>query len=410
MARQTNKLTAVEVKNAQPRERQYKLADGGGLFLLVATSGRKYWRMKYRLHGKENLAALGVYPDMGVSDARAERDRIKDELARGVDPNTAKRAAKQAGADRAANSFQAVAIEWLERVHQHEVVLEHYRRNCRRLERDAFPIIGKRPIADIGAAELLSCLRRIEQRGHIETAHRVKTLCGQVFRYAISTGRADRDPTPDLKGALRSAKTKHHAAITEPDEIPALLRAIEGYGGMPVTIAALKLAPLVFVRPGELRQALWTDIDLGVGTWAFQPSKNAPPLIVPLPSQAVAILSDLHGLTGQGQFIFPGARSSKRPMSNATIKAALDRMGFKDKMTAHGFRAMARTVLAERLNYPEQYIEQQLAHAVKDANGRAYNRTQHLEQRRAMLQAWADYLDALRDGSTNVVPLRKAGA
>lgn len=410
MTRQTNKLSATAVRNAKPRERTYRLADGGGMYLEVTPTGGTYWRMKYRFNGKEKRLAIGVYPDTGLAGAREAREEARRQLAQGIDPSTAKRLSREHGIEAAASTFLVVATEWLEKIHQHEVVPTHYQRNKRRLERDAFPIIGKRPIAEITAPELLDCLRRVEKRGHIETAHRVKTLCSQVFRYAISTGRAERDLTPDLRDSLRTAKAQHYAAITDPAEIPGLLRAIDGYGGQPVTIAALKLAPLVFVRPGELRQALWADIDLEQGTWSFQPSKNAPPLIVPLPSQAIAILSDLHGLTGRGHYVFPGARSSKRPMSNATIKAALDGMGFKGKMTAHGFRAMARTVLAERLNYPEQYIEQQLAHAVRDANGRAYNRTTHLEQRREMLQSWADYLDALRAGATNVVPLRKAGA
>lgn len=410
MSRQTNKLSATAVKMAKPREKAFKMTDGGGLYLEVSPTGSKYWRMKYRHAGKEKRLAIGVY---GTSDgkvslvaAREARDEAKRQLAQGIDPSTAKRIARQQGEEAAANTFMAVAVEWLEKVHQHDVVPAHYQRNKRRLERDAFPIIGKRPISEITPPELLDCLRRIEERGHIETAHRVKTLCGQVFRYGISTGRVERDPTPDLRGALRPHKTKHYAAVTDPKEVVGLLRAIEGYGGQPVTIAALKLAPLVFTRPGELRQARWSDFDLEEATWTFHASKTGQAHIVPLPTQAVAILRDLHGLTGRAEFVFPGVRSSKRPMSNNTIKAALDRMGFKGEMTAHGFRAMARTILAERLNYPEHYIEQQLAHAVKDSNGRAYNRTSHLEQRREMLQSWADYLNALRDGADNVIPIR----
>lgn len=409
MSRPTNKLSATAVRNAKPGEKIQRLADGGGLYLEITPAGGRYWRMKYRIHGKEKRLAIGVYPDVGLSEAREARDEARRLLAQSTDPSTAKRLNRQHGVENAASTFQALGMEWLEQVHQHEVVPEHYQRNKRRLERDAFPILGRRPVAEITAPELLDCLKRTQDRGHIETAHRVKTLCGQVFRYAISKGRAERDPTPDLKGALRSARGKHHAALTDPEKVGPLLRAIDGYGGTPTVIAALKISPLIFVRPGELRQALWEDIDLKAGEWAFQPSKNADPLIVPLPTQAVAILSDLRGLTGHSRYVFPGARSHTRPMSNATIKAALDRMGFKGEMTAHGFRAMARTVLAERLNFPSEYIEQQLAHSVRDANGRAYNRTQHLDQRREMLQAWADYLDAPRDNTTNVVPLRKAG-
>jgi len=400
-------LTALAVKNAQPRERPYKLSDGGGLYLLVTPAGRKYWRVKYRFRGKETVAAVGVYPAVSVAVARAERERIKTELAAGINPNQVKRIARAAGIEASTHSFKAVALEWLEEVHRHAVVPDHYERNKRRLELDAFPSLGHRPVGEIDPPELLACLKKIQKRGHLETANRVKSLCGQVVRYAITTGRATTDPTPSLKGALKTAKVKHHAAITDPDEVPGLLRAMYGYGGTVVTIAALKISSMVFVRPGELRQALWADVDLKAAQWAFQPSKNGDPLIVPLPSQAVAVLKELHELTGRGKYVFVGARSNDRPMSNATIKAALDRMGFKGEMTAHGFRAMARTILAERLNYPPEYIEQQLAHSVRDANGRAYNRTAHLEQRREMLQTWANYLDALREGSTNIVPIKR---
>ena len=396
MSRQINKLSATAVKTAKPKDKTIRMADGGGLYLEIRPTGSRYWRLKYRHAGKEKLLAIGTYPDVTLADARKARDKAKEQLAEGVDPSMAKQLERQLGQQVAANTFQLVAQEWLERVHQHDVVPDHYQRNRRRLERDAFPVIGKRPLSEITAAELLTCLRRIEDRGHIETAHRVKALCGQVFRYGISTGRAERDPTPDLRGALRPNKTKHYAAITEPDDVAELLRAIDGYGGQPVTIAALKLAPLVFTRPGELRHAKWADIDLEDATWSFVASKTDQPLIVPLPTQAVDILRDLHGLTGRSEFVFPGARSNKRPMSNVAMKAALDRMGFKGQMTVHGFRAMARTILAERLGYPENYIEQQLAHTVRDPNGRAYNRTQYLEQRREMLQSWANYLDGLR--------------
>jgi len=401
MSRQTNKLTATAVKSAKPTDKPVKMADGGGLYLEVRASGGKYWRMKYRFAGKEKLLAIGTYPEISLADARKAREKAKERLSEGVDPSMAKQLERKLGQQVAANTFQLVAQEWLERVHQHDVVPDHYQRNRRRLERDAFPVLGKRPLSEISAAELLACLRRIEDRGHVETAHRVKALCGQVFRYGISTGRAERDPTPDLRGALRPHRPQHFAALTEPSAVAELLRAIDGYGGQPVTIAALQIAPMVFTRPGELRQARWSDIDLDNALWSFTASKTDQPLLVPLPSQAVAILRDLYGLTGRSEYVFPGARSHKRPMSNVAIKAALDRMGFKGQMTAHGFRAMARTILAERLGYPPEYIEQQLAHAVRDSNGRAYNRTQFLEQRREMLQSWADYLEDLRDNGAS---------
>ncbi|MBS9404788.1 integrase arm-type DNA-binding domain-containing protein [Halomonas sp. TRM85114] len=405
-ARQLNKLSAVEARTAAPdpeNPKTYRLADGGGLYLEVTSKGGKYWRMKYRIHGKEKRLAIGVYGEgkgkVSLKAARTARDKAKELLVQGLDPSTAKKIAKQEGKASATNTFRAVAIEWLEQVHKHKVVPDHYDKNKRRLERDAFPALGNRPIADITAPELLECLRRVEKRGHLETAIRVKTVCGQVFRYGIVTGRAERDPSADLRGALRQPEVNHYAAITDPEELPPLLRAIDGYRGQPVTIAALKLVSLVFVRPGDLRHAAWDAIDLEAATWTFQPGKGSPPLIVPMPRQAVQILRDLNGLTGRGQYVFPGLRSSKRPMSENTLKSALDSMGFKGKMTAHGFRAMARTILAERLNYPEKYIEQQLAHVVRDFNGRAYNRTKFLEQRREMLQAWADYLEVLRDSN-----------
>lgn len=407
---QLNKLTATAVRNAKPREKTYRLADGGGMYLEITPTGGMYWRLKYRFQGKEKRLAIGVYGEgagrVSLAQARKARDDAKELLAQGLDPSTAKRLAKKQKRDAADNTFKAVATEWLEHIHKHEVVPAHYARNKRRLERDIFPTLGHRPVAEISPPELLECLRKVEKRGHLETASRIKTVCGQVFRYAISTGKARRDTAADLRGSLRRAKTQHFAAITDPKEIPALLRAIDGYGGTPVVVAALNLAPLVFVRPGELRHARWEDFDLEAATWSFQPSKNADPLIVPLPRQAVAILNDLYGLTGPGGYVFPNLRDSKRPMSDSTIGAALDTIGYKNRMTGHGFRAMARTILAERLNYPPDYIEQQLAHKVRDSNGRAYNRTKFLEQRREMLQAWADYLEALRDGTANVVPIR----
>lgn len=408
--RQTNKLTATAVRNAKPRDRTYRLADGGGLYLEVTPSGGKYWRLKYRFHGKEKRLAIGVYGskdgEVSLAQARDERDKAKKLLAQGSDPSTVKRIAKLEGKAGVANTFRAVATEWLEEVHKHNVVPTHYSKNKSRLERDVYPYLGSRPVADITPLELLECLRKVEKRGHLETAIRIKTVVGQVIRYAVTTGRADRDPTTDLRGALRQPTVSHYAAITDPEELTGLLRAIDGYRGQPVTIAALKLATLLFVRPGELRHADWKDFDLNEATWSFLPSKNSPPLIVPLPRQAVVILRELYPLTGRGHFVLPGLRSSKRPMSENTMKGALDSMGYKGRQTAHGFRATARTIIAERLDYPEHYVEQQLAHKVRDANGRAYNRTKFLDQRREMLQTWANYLDELREGLDNAEQYR----
>lgn len=408
MTRATNKLTATAVRNAKPQEKTYRLADGGGMYLEVTPAGGRYWRLKYRHAGKEKRLALGVYPAITLAQAREARDAARQLIAQGIDPSAARKTEERQRKVAAANTLRAIAMEWLEEVHKNKVVPDHYRHDRRRLEIHALPSLGGQTLTEINAADILECLRKIEKQGKLETAKRVRTLLSLVYRYAIATERADRDPAADLKGALRAPQVKHHAAITEPQEIAKLMRAIFAYNGELVTLSALKLSALVFVRPGELRQAEWAAVDLEAATWSFTASKNGPPLIVPLPTQAVEILVDLHALTGRGRYVFPGARSNGRPMSENAITAALAGMGYKGRMTAHGFRAMARTVLEERLGYPPAIIEQQLAHVVKDANGRAYNRTAHLDQRRVMLQAWADYLDALREGSTNVVPIRAA--
>jgi len=396
MARTKDKLSAVEVKAVCYQDRPQKLFDGGGLYLHVLPSGR-YWRLKYRFGGKEKLLALGVYPEVGLKDARKGRDEARELLAQGVDPSAHRRTTRTATAHAAADTLEAVAREWWESVHRHRVIASHADRNLRRLEMHLFPTLGRRPIAEVTPGELLEVLRRVEQKGNIETAHRVRTLSGQVYRYAVTTGRAERDIAADLRDSLRTPETKHYAAIIDPKEIGPLLRAIDGYGGQPGTRAGLQLAPLLFVRTGELRKAKWADFDLDAAEWHYTPSKGGSPLVVPLPRQAVAILRELQDLTGQGQYVFPSLRGRGRPMSDNTLGAALHRMGYKDIMTAHGFRAMARTVLPERMGYPAEYVEQQLGHAVRDPLGRAYNRTTFLEQRREMLQAWADYLDGLRD-------------
>lgn len=404
-------LTDSKIRTAKPQDKPYKLADAGGLFLLVTPQGGRYWRLKYRHAGKEKLLALGVYPAVTLADARAKRDQAKALLAGGRDPSHARKQAKLAASVAAANSLEAVAREWFEQKHRPEVVPEHAERNLRRLEQHLFPALGFRPIGEVTPAELLATLQAIEHKGNIETARRVRTLAGQIFRYAIPSGRASRDIAADLKDALKTPQAKHHAAITDPSRIGDLLRAIHAYAGRGAGVShALRLAPLLFVRPGELRQAEWADFRLDDGEWDYKPSKGALPMIVPLPRQALELLRELHALTGTGRYLFPSARSVKRPMSNMTLNAAMATMGFEGEMTAHGFRAMARTLLAERLDFPIEVIEMQLAHAVKDANGRAYNRTTYLEQRRRMLQAWADYLEGLRTGETpatpeNVIPL-----
>ncbi len=417
MATPTHKLTDTEVKNAKPGPKPVKMFDGEGLFLLVQPQGGKLWRLKYRFGGKEKLLALGAYPEIKLKDARERRQTARELLAKGVDPSEAKKAEKATRASQSEGTFEAVAREWHKVIHTVKTSEGHAARTLIRLEQDAFPYIGTMPIAEVTAPKLLDMLRRIEGRGAIETAHRVKQACGQVFRYGIATGRCERDPSADLKDALKPVIVKHHAAITDPKAVGALLRAMHDYEGHPVTRAALKLAPLVFLRPGELRHAEWSEIDLDSGMWTIpanrmkrtkQQKVSGAPHLVPLSAQAVAILRDLQPLTGHGQFVFPSPRTSKRPMSENGVLSALRRMGFeKDAMTGHGFRATARTLMAERLGIDDNIIEAQLAHAVKDSLGRAYNRTEFVDQRRAMMQTWANYLDKLRNGA-EVLPFKTA--
>ena len=396
-------LTDTKAKQAKPKEKTYRLSDEKGMYLEITPKGGKYWRLKYRFSGKEKRLALGVYPDTSLKRAREKRDEARTQLADGLDPSQTKKAHKAAQVELSANSFEAIAREWFAKF-KPAWSDSHSDKIMRRLERDIFPWIGSEPIASVTAPTLLSVLRRIENRGALETAHRAHQNCGQIFRYAVATGRAERDPSGDLKGALPPPRKKHLAAITNPDDVAALLRAMDNYQGTLVTKCALRFAPLVFVRPGELRQAEWKEFDLEKEEWCIPATrmKMNEPHIVPLASQAIEILQELHPLTGRGRYIFPSARSAKRPMSNNAILAALRRMGYsKDEMSGHGFRAMARTILDEVLGYRVEWIEHQLAHAVKDANGRAYNRTTHLPQRKEMMQKWADYLDALKAQANN---------
>lgn len=393
-------LTDTAIRKFQPKDKAFKVFDERGLFLLVTPAGGKWWRFKYRYDGREKQLSLGVYPDVGLKAARKKRDEAREQVAAGIDPSEHRRARKSARAHSVANSFEIVAREWFEK-YSPSWAANHGPRIIRRLERDIFPYMGARPIAEIKAPDLLAVIRRIENRGVLETAHRALATCGQIFRYAVATGRAERDPSRDLRGALPPVKGEHFAAITEPVKVGQLLRGLDGYQGSLVVQCALKLAPLVFVRPGELRTAQWADIDLDGAEWRYTVSKTKTEHIVPLAKQAVAILRTLHGLTGNGQYVFPSGRSPRRPMSDNAILAAMRRMGIsKEEMSGHGFRAMARTILDEVLGVRPDLIEHQLAHAVRDPNGRAYNRTAHLPERRKMMQQWADYLEKLRDGAT----------
>jgi integrase len=400
-------LTDTLARNAKPAAKTVRMFDRDGLYLEVSPRGGKWWRLKYRFAGREKRVSLGVYPEVNLKKARARTIEARQLLEAGVDPSENRRAAKAAQIEGAANSFEVVTREWIDR-QMKSWVKGHGERILTRFERDIFPWIGARPIADLTAPELLTTVRRIEKRGALETAHRALGNCGQVFRYAIATGRAKRDPTVDLRGALPPVRPTHFAAITEPKRVGALMRAIEGYEGSLTVRCALRLAPLVFVRPGELRHAEWTAMDLEGGEWRYTVTKTNTPHVVPLSSQAVAVLRELKPLTGRGRYVFSSARSSQRPMSDNAILAAMRRMGIaKDEMSGHGFRAMARTILDEVLGFRPDFIEHQLAHAVRDPNGRAYNRTAHLAERRKMMQAWADYLDKLKYGA-DVIPILKA--
>ena len=400
-------LSDTKARNAKPKKKQFKLFDTDGLFLLVSPAGGKWWRFKYRFGGKEKLLSLGTYPEVSLAQARGRRDEARKQVADGIDPSQARQAMKAAKIQNE-STFEVVAREWHTKFTP-TWTLGHAVTILSRLKLNVFPWIGARPIIEIKAPELLMALRRIESRGALETAHRVRAICGQVFRYAIATGRAERDPAADLRGALPPVKPKHHSAITDPEKVAGLLRAIDGYQGALVTKCALRLAPLLFVRPGELRQAEWAEIDIEAAEWNIptEKMKTRQPHLVPLASQAVEILRELYPLTGAGRYVFPSPRTSKRPMSNNGVLSALRRMGFeKDEMTGHGFRAMARTILDEVLQVRPDFIEHQLAHAVRDPLGRAYNRTKHLPERRRMMQTWADYLDGLKAGA-KVIPLRK---
>lgn len=396
-------LNDIACKQAKPREKAYKLADAKGLYLEVAPSGGKWWRLKYRIGGKEKRISLGVYPEVSLKEAREKCDVARKQIASGIDPSDQRKAAKLAGAEDAANSFEVVAREWFAK-YSPSWVASHSTKIIRRLEKDIFPWIGSRPISTVTAPDLLAALRRIESRGAIETAHRAQQNCGQIFRYAIATGRAERDPAADLRGALAPVKEKHHASITDPKAIGELLRAISGYQGSFITMCALRLAPLFFVRPGELRKAEWAEFNLDGAEWRIpaERMKMREQHIVPLSSQALAILKELQPITGKGRYVFPGARTNGRPMSENTVNAALRRLGYaSDEMTGHGFRSMASTLLNEQ-GWHRDAIERQLAHAERNAVRAAYNYAEHLPERRRMMQAWANYLDAITV-SENVV-------
>jgi len=389
-------LSSTQIQKAQPNAKSYRLYDERGLYLEISPAGGKHWRLKYRFGGKEKRLALGSYPDVGLKAAREARDSARAMLANGQDPGQHKRNLKAQKILIAGDSFEGIAREW----HQgrSRVWSESHASNIMgRLERDVFPWLGNRPISEIKVPELLKALRRIENRGAHETAQRVLGNCGEIFRYAVQSGKTERNIVSDLKGALQPVQKTHLAAITDPKRVGELLKMIDGYQGTLPVKCALRLAPLVFVRPGELRAAEWNSIDLKKAEWRFMASKTRTQHVVPLATQAIEILKELQPLTGNGRYLFPGQRSAHRPMSNNAVLSAFRRMEIgKDEMSGHGFRAMARTILDEELGFRPDIIEHQLAHRVKDPLGRAYNRTSHLDERRAMMQAWADYLEGLK--------------
>ncbi len=389
-------LSETKVRTAKPKKSPQKLFDGGGLFLLVTPSGGKLWNLKYRFNGKEKKLSLGSYPEISLAEARQRREEARTLVANEVDPGEIKKA--QLAAESAqADTFEVIAREWHSRFAP-TWAKSHAGKIIRRFELYVFPWIGTKEITSISAKEMLEVLRRVEEKGIIETAHRIQQSCGRVFRYAIATGRAERDPTGDLRGALPPANTKHMASIIDPREIGGLLRAIDGYNGSIVTRCALQLAPLVFVRPGELRHAEWIEINFDANEWRIPAEKMKSKFqhIVPLSKQSVKVLREIMPLTGKGRYVFPSPRTGNRPMSDNAVLAALRRMGYeKDEMSGHGFRSMASTLLNEQ-GWNRDAIERQLAHTEKNSVRASYNFAEYLPERRKMMQSWADYLDSLR--------------
>ncbi|MCX5748079.1 MAG: integrase arm-type DNA-binding domain-containing protein [Proteobacteria bacterium] len=393
-----DRLTDLKCRTTRATARTQRLFDGGGLYLEIAPAGGKWWRLKYRIAGKEKRISLGVYPEVTLKEARGRRDEARKQIEAGSDPSAVKKARRIAAVVATGDSFEEVGRDWVKK-YEARWSEGHRDLTLHRLELYVFPWHGRQAVGAISAPELLATLRLIEARGAGETAHRLRQICSKVFAYAIATGQAERDPAADLRGALAPVKQTHLAALTDPTAVAPLLRAIDGYSGSLVTRSALGLSPLIFVRPGELRTAEWAEFDLDKAEWNIPAAKMKMrvPHLVPLATQAVAILRHLEPLTGRRRFVFPGVRSYERPMSNNTILAALRTMGYSgDEMTGHGFRAMARTILDEVLGVRPDIVEHQLAHKVKDPLGRAYNRTKHLPERRKMMQDWADYLDTIK--------------
>ena len=399
MPKRITPLTDTKARTIKPAEKPKKLFDGGGLFLLVTPTGGKLWRLKYRFGGIEKLLALGAYPQTSLADARQKRDQARALMLNGVDPRDIKKAQKAAGAQEN-ETFEVIAREWHTKFSA-SWAASHSNKIIRRFELYVFPWLGDRQIKSITAPDLLTVLRRIEAKGTLDTAHRTRQNCGQVFRYAVATGRAERDPSADLRGAIPPASGKHMATITDPKEIAGLLRSIDDYRGSIVTRCALQLAPLFFVRPGELRHAEWSEFNLDAAEWRIPAEKMKAGVlhIVPLSRQALGVLREIHPLTGHGRYVFPSPRTGSRPMSSNAILSALRRMGFaKDEMSGHGFRSMASTLLNEQ-GWHRDAIERQLAHAERNSVRAAYNYAEFMPERKKMMQAWADYLEGIKAGA-----------
>ncbi|ACD96818.1 tyrosine-type recombinase/integrase [Trichlorobacter lovleyi] len=411
MPRQNAPLADIQVNKAKKKEKDYKLSDGGGLHLLVTKTGGKLWRMQYRFDGKQKMLSFGAYPAISLADARQRREDARKLLANGQDPAAVKKAVQEAAVVAAASTFAIVAGEWFQK-RKPEWVDSHAVSVKGRLDNYILPAFGSKPIVEVTAADVRTMLLKIEARGTIEAAKRVKVICGQVFRYAAAHDLIQHDPSAALKPSelFRKVEKRHFAAVTDPKELAPLLRSIEGYTGSIETRCALRLLPMLLMRPGELRHLEWSEIDREAGQINIpaEKMKMRTAHTVPLCKQALAILEEIRPLTGHGKYVFPSTRSAERPISDNTLNACFRRMGYdSDTVTAHGFRATARTILDEVLGFRPDIIEHQLAHAVKDPNGRAYNRTAFIDDRRKMMQQWSDYLDSLKAGA-KVIPISKA--
>jgi len=399
-------LTDTKIRSLKPRDSAYRIADKNGLCIEVRPTGAKAWRYRYRYAGKPSIVTLSEYPAMSLIEARGEHEKLRALVKGGANPAQVARIERAVRTEQSESTFLVIATELLAKREKEGLTAGSVKRERRLIEK-GLAGISDIPIAEVTAPILLASLRKLEKRGVVETAHRARSLAGRVFRYAIATGRAQRNPADDLTGALEQPQTKHFASVTDPEKIGELLRALYTYQGSVVTQTALKLAPMLFVRPGELRTAKWDEVDLDSAEWRFITSKTGTPHIVPLPSQAIEMLRELHPITKRSDYVFPSVRGASRPMSENTINAALRTLGFDGKtIVGHGFRAMARTVLDEILGFRPDFIEHQLAHAVRDPLGRAYNRTAHLAERKKMMQAWATYLDGLRLNS-KITPIRR---